>query len=95
MCVAQALWYAPSCAFVAWALWAERWVAFLCPRALRYRAPEVLLRSNYYSAPIDMFAMGAIMAEMYTLRPLFPGACQGVQPPEFVPAVAKLELHNT
>jgi serine/threonine protein kinase len=40
----------------------------------RYRAPEVLLRSASYSAPIDMFAMGAIMAEMYTLRPLFPGA---------------------
>ena len=38
-----------------------------------YRAPEVLLRSTYYSAPIDIFAMGAIMAEMYTLRPLFPG----------------------
>lgn len=38
-----------------------------------YRAPEVLLRASYYSAPIDLFAMGAIMAEMYTLRPLFPG----------------------
>jgi protein kinase len=33
----------------------------------------VLLRSSAYGAPIDMFAMGAIMAEMYTLRPLFPG----------------------
>jgi protein kinase len=43
------------------------------PPSPRYRAPEVLLRSTYYSAPIDMFAMGAIMAEMYTLRPLFPG----------------------
>ena len=39
-----------------------------------YRAPEVLLRSPYYSAPIDMFAMGGIMAELYTLRPLFPGS---------------------
>lgn len=39
-----------------------------------YRAPEVLLRSQYYSAPIDMFAMGAIMAELFTLRPLFLGA---------------------
>ena len=38
-----------------------------------YRAPEVLLRSTYYSKAIDMFAMGAIMAELYTLRPLFPG----------------------
>lgn len=41
-----------------------------------YRAPEVLLRSPYYSAPIDMFAMGAILAEMYTLRPLFPGTSE-------------------
>ena len=41
-----------------------------------YRAPEVLLRSQYYSAPIDMFAMGAIMAELYTLRPLFPGSSE-------------------
>lgn len=39
-----------------------------------YRAPEVLLRSQYYSKAIDLFAMGAIMAELYTLRPLFPGA---------------------
>lgn len=41
-----------------------------------YRAPEVLLRSQYYSAPIDMFAMGAIMAELFTLRPLFPGTSE-------------------
>ncbi|WIA19572.1 hypothetical protein OEZ85_005514 [Tetradesmus obliquus] len=41
-----------------------------------YRAPEVLLRSSYYSAPIDMFALGAIMAECYTLRPLFPGSSE-------------------
>merc|ERR1712130_766145 len=37
------------------------------------RDPEVLLRANKYSAPIDLWAMGAIMAELYTLRPLFPG----------------------
>eukprot|EP00898_Chlorokybus_atmophyticus_P005739 jgi/Chlat1/6166/Chrsp41S09035 len=41
-----------------------------------YRAPEVLLRAPYYSAPIDMWAMGAIMAELYTLRPLFPGSSE-------------------
>ncbi|XP_040000174.1 serine/threonine-protein kinase MAK-like isoform X2 [Xiphias gladius] len=38
-----------------------------------YRAPEVLLKSNSYSSPIDIWAMGCIMAELYTLRPLFPG----------------------
>ena len=41
-----------------------------------YRAPEVLLRSPYYSAPIDLFALGAIIAELYTLRPLFPGSSE-------------------
>ncbi|KAF3857969.1 hypothetical protein F7725_011170 [Dissostichus mawsoni] len=38
-----------------------------------YRAPEVLLKSNCYSSPIDIWAVGCIMAELYTLRPLFPG----------------------
>lgn len=38
-----------------------------------YRAPEVILRSPMYDAAVDMFAVGAIMAELFTLRPLFPG----------------------
>ena len=38
-----------------------------------YRAPEILLRSTTYSHPIDIFALGAIMAELYMLRPLYPG----------------------
>lgn len=33
----------------------------------------MLLRSPTYSAPIDLWAVGCIMAELYTLRPLFPG----------------------
>ncbi|XP_048193396.1 serine/threonine-protein kinase ICK [Perognathus longimembris pacificus] len=41
-----------------------------------YRAPEVLLRSTSYSSPIDVWAVGCIMAEVYTLRPLFPGASE-------------------
>ena len=41
-----------------------------------YRAPEVLLRSTNYNAPIDLFAIGAIIAEMYMLRPLFPGSSE-------------------
>ncbi|XP_051880150.1 serine/threonine-protein kinase ICK-like isoform X2 [Pristis pectinata] len=41
-----------------------------------YRAPEVLLRSTNYSSPIDMWAVGCIMAELYTLRPLFPGSSE-------------------
>ena len=42
----------------------------------RYRAPEVLLRSTNYNSPIDIWAVGTIMAEMYTLRPLFPGSSE-------------------
>ncbi|CAG8495145.1 3481_t:CDS:2, partial [Paraglomus occultum] len=38
-----------------------------------YRAPEVLLRSPSYSAPVDLWAVGVIMAEVCTLKPLFPG----------------------
>ena len=38
-----------------------------------YRAPEILLRSPDYNAPIDIFALGAIISELYTMRPLFPG----------------------
>ncbi|XP_073534864.1 serine/threonine-protein kinase MAK isoform X1 [Phyllobates terribilis] len=41
-----------------------------------YRAPEVLLRSLVYSSPIDIWAVGSIMAELYTLRPLFPGTSE-------------------
>ena len=42
----------------------------------RYRAPEVLLRSTHYNSPIDLWAVGCIMAEVYTFRPLFPGASE-------------------
>ena len=38
-----------------------------------YRAPEILLRSTNYNSPVDIFATAAIMAELYMLRPLFPG----------------------
>ncbi|KAG1359130.1 cyclin-dependent kinase F-4 [Cocos nucifera] len=41
-----------------------------------YRAPEVLLQSSVYGSAVDMWAMGAIMAELFTLRPLFPGSSE-------------------
>ncbi|KAJ1431130.1 Serine/threonine-protein kinase, active site [Sesbania bispinosa] len=41
-----------------------------------YRAPEVLLQSYIYGSKVDMWAMGAIMAELFSLRPLFPGASE-------------------
>ena len=44
-----------------------------------YRAPEVLLRSTAYNSPIDVFAVGCMMAELFTLRPLFPGSSEADQ----------------
>jgi protein kinase len=41
-----------------------------------YRAPEVLLQSPSYNSATDMWAMGAIMSELFTLQPLFPGSSE-------------------
>lgn len=41
-----------------------------------YRAPEVLLKSTTYNSPIDIFALGCVMAELYILKPLFPGSSE-------------------
>lgn len=38
-----------------------------------YRAPEVLLRAGEYSAPVDIWAVGAMAVEIANLKPLFPG----------------------
>lgn len=39
-----------------------------------YRAPEILLRKNWYSRPVDIWAFGSVAAEIATFRPLFPGS---------------------
>mmetsp|Transcript_24297 Transcript_24297/g.43977 ORF Transcript_24297/g.43977 Transcript_24297/m.43977 type:complete len:461 (-) Transcript_24297:119-1501(-) len=44
-----------------------------------YRSPEVLLRSSVYNSPLDIWACGCIMAELYTLRPLAPGSSESDQ----------------
>jgi len=38
-----------------------------------YRAPEILLGSQVYSVPVDIWSIGCIKAEMATLAPLFAG----------------------
>lgn len=38
-----------------------------------YRAPELLLSCESYSAAIDMWSVGCILAELLGRRPLFPG----------------------
>ncbi|CAH2241530.1 jg863 [Pararge aegeria aegeria] len=40
---------------------------------LWYRAPEVLLGSQRYSCPVDIWSIGCIFAEMSSKKPLFQG----------------------
>ena len=44
-----------------------------------YRAPELLLSKTDYNSKIDIFAAGCIIAELFTLTPLFPGKAEGLQ----------------
>lgn len=37
---------------------------------------QVLLHSTRYGSGIDIWAMGCILAELYTFRPLFPGSSE-------------------
>ena len=46
----------------------------LHPYNLRYRAPEVLLKSSAYTCAVDLWAAGTIAAELISLKPLFPGS---------------------
>ncbi|ORY48207.1 Pkinase-domain-containing protein [Rhizoclosmatium globosum] len=41
-----------------------------------YRAPEVILKTHNYSSPIDIWAVGTIIAELVLLYPLFPGTSE-------------------
>lgn len=38
-----------------------------------YRAPEIMLSFKMYTKAIDIWAVGCILAELLTGRPLFPG----------------------
>mmetsp|Transcript_10888 Transcript_10888/g.14175 ORF Transcript_10888/g.14175 Transcript_10888/m.14175 type:complete len:298 (-) Transcript_10888:198-1091(-) len=40
---------------------------------LWYRPPEILLGSQTYAPPVDIWACGTILVEMATKRPMFPG----------------------
>lgn len=44
-----------------------------------YRAPEVLLRLPRYGPAVDVWAAGCVMAELFALRPLFPGSSEADQ----------------
>ena len=46
-------------------------IQYICARY--YRAPEIVFGWAHYSCAIDLWSAGCVMAEMFTLRPLFPG----------------------
>jgi serine/threonine protein kinase len=50
-----------------------------------YKVPEVLLKPAMYNSPVDIWAVGAIVEELYVLRPLFQGTSEagviGRRPP--------------
>ena len=44
-----------------------------------YRAPELTLKQSHYTKAIDIFALGAMMAELFLGRPIFPGRSESDQ----------------
>ena len=38
-----------------------------------YRAPELLFGARHYSFAVDLWSVGAVLAELLSLHPLFPG----------------------
>ena len=73
---------------------------------LWYRPPEILLGCKTYALPVDVWAVGTILAEMVTKRPLFPGDSEideiykifrvlGTPSEETWPGVTSLQDWNT
>ena len=46
---------------------------------LWYRAPDILMGSNDYSTPIDIWSIGCIFVEMVNGKALFTGTSEGDQ----------------
>lgn len=57
-----------------------------------YRSPEVILKSKNYNSPIDVFAVGAIMAELYNNKPIFPGKSEYDQLKKICEILGKLNI---
>ncbi|CBI38946.3 unnamed protein product, partial [Vitis vinifera] len=55
-------------------LHAQAWIFSSRPQAREL--VEVLRQSSTYGSAVDMWAMGTIMAELFTLLPLFPGSSE-------------------
>ncbi|GIY02314.1 cyclin-dependent kinase 9 [Caerostris darwini] len=72
---------------------------------LWYRPPELLLGDRNYGPPVDMWAAGCVMAEMWTRSPIIEGNSEQEQltlitdlcgsiDPESYPGCEELELYN-
>ena len=46
-------------------------ISYICSRY--YRAPELIFGATEYSADIDTWSVGCVMAEMFLGKPMFPG----------------------
>lgn len=46
-------------------------ISYICSRY--YRAPELIFGATDYSADIDTWSVGCVMAEMFLGKPIFPG----------------------
>lgn len=44
-----------------------------------YRAPEIILHHPFYNSPVDIWSVGCIAAELFMLKPLFPGTSESDQ----------------
>ncbi|RZC42528.1 cyclin-dependent kinase 6 [Asbolus verrucosus] len=60
---------------------------------LWYRAPEVLLGSSY-ATPVDVWSVGCIMAELFSLKPLFCGSSESDQLNKILSILGKPPKHE-
>ena len=56
-----------------WAFYPQIWPLTKEVVMMWYRPPEILLGSQTYATPFDVWPIGTIFVEMVTKRPLFPG----------------------
>lgn len=58
-----------------------------------YRAPEVILSTRQYSAAIDVWSVGCILAELIRRKPLLPAQTEQEQMMMITQLIGKPEAH--
>lgn len=59
-----------------------------------YRAPEIIFRCSYYGFSVDIWALGAIAAELATFHPIFPGISELDQITKYVEILGTPSVHS-